>query len=317
MDRKELLQKLIGCILVTLLFVACGTSQPTPTPTSFPATNTPAPTRTLPPPTPASHSDLPIDSLAFSLPGMDEIIVTHLDYPSANGSLLPVDVYNPPDSTGRDPLPVVIFVMGMPDWAPHISEPLKEMSQYVSWGRLVAASGLVAITYQTEQHDDLDAVVGWIQENGHLYRMDPHRIGLWSCADSSPTAMSFAMQEGRGFLKFAVFYYGQMLTPDNKFRDGINDMCSRSGCYAAELKDVAQLHTDLPLLIVRAGRKPMLRYVNDSIDHFLDVGLASDMDITLIEFAEGRHKFEQTMKSHPRSAEIIEQTLEFMRTRIQ
>ncbi len=48
MDRKELLPKLIGCILVTLLFVACGTSQPTPTPTSFPATNTPAPTSTLP-----------------------------------------------------------------------------------------------------------------------------------------------------------------------------------------------------------------------------------------------------------------------------
>jgi acetyl esterase/lipase len=312
--NKRLLPQMIGLALVSLLFAACGTFQPTPAPTLIPPTNTPAPTDTpQPAPTRESHSDLPVDSLAFSLPGMDEVVVTHLDYPSTDGSPLPMDVYYPLDSAGRGPLPVVIFVMGYADWAPYISEPLKEMSYYVSWGRLVAASGLIAITYQTEQSDDLEAVVVWLQENGQLHHMDPHRIGLWSCSANSPTAMSFAMEEGRDFLKFAVFYSGQMLTPDNEFRNGINDMCERAGCYAAELKDVTQLRTDLPLLIVRAGRDPM-RYVNDSIDHFVDVALASDVNVTLIEFEEGTHGFDENMRSHPRSAEIIEQTLEFMRT---
>jgi acetyl esterase/lipase len=318
MNRKRLLPRIMSLTMVWLLVAACGAVQPTPRPTPIPPTNTPAPTDT-PQPTArrTSLSDLPTDTLALSLPGMKQIVVSHVDYPSADGSPLPLDIYTPPDSAGRDPLPVVVFVMGTADWAPYLSYPLKEESQYISWGRLVAASGLIAITYQTERHDDLEAVMAWIQENGHLYGMDPHRIGLWSCADNSPTAVSFAMQEARDYLKFAVFYYGQMLTPDNEFRDGINEMCARSGCYAAELKDVTQLRTDLPLLIVRGGREPMLRYVNDSIDHFLDFALAGDVDVTLIEFEEGRHRFEEEMRTNPRSAEIIEQTLEFMKTRLQ
>ena len=87
-------------------------------------------------------------------------------------------------------------------------------------------------------------------------------------------------------------------------------------CYAAELKDVTQLRTGLPLLIVRAGRDPM-RYVNDSIDHFVDVASDGDVDVTVFEFEEGRHAFDEEMRSHPKSAEIIEQTLEFTRTRFQ
>lgn len=268
-------------------------------------------------PTAESHSDLPTDTLALSLPGMDEVVVTHPTYPSAAGSPLPLDVYSPPAASGSDSLPVVIFVMGFPDSAPTLGGPLKEKTQYISWGRLVAASGLIAITYQTERHDDLEAVVAWIQENGHLYHMDPQRIGLWSCADSSPTAMSFAMQEDRDYLKFAVVYYGQMLTPDNRFRDGINDMCSRSGCYAAELEDVTQLRRDLPLLIVQGRRRPMLGYVNDSIDHFVDVARASDVNLTLIEFKEGKDSFEELMKTHPRSVEIIEDTLAFMKVSVE
>ena len=116
MNHKKLLPNMIGLTMVSLLFAACGAVQPTPTPTLIPPTNTPAPTDTpLPAPTPQSHSDLPIDALAFSLPGMDEVVVTHLEYPSADGLPLPMDVYNPPDSAGRDPLPAVIFVMGYAD----------------------------------------------------------------------------------------------------------------------------------------------------------------------------------------------------------
>jgi acetyl esterase/lipase len=336
MNHKTLIRLMVGLAILSLLLAACGAFQPTliptlipptespapidtaqPAPTLIPPTNTPASTDTPPPAaTPRSNSDLPLDNLAFSLPGMDEVIVTHLDYPSADGSPLPMDVYSPPDSEGLVPLPVVIFVMGYADSAPSRAEPLKEQNNYVSWGRLVAASGLIAVTYQTEQADDLEAVAAWIQENGHIHHMDPNRIGLWSCEASSLTAVSFAMQEGRDFLKFAVFYYGQMLTPDNEFRDGINDMCARSGCYSAELKDVTRLRTDLPLLIVRAGREPM-RYVNDSIDHFVDVALVSDVNLTLIEFEEGKRYFEEFQRHNPRSAEIIEQTLEFMRTQFQ
>lgn len=247
---------------------------------------------------------------------MDEVAVKHLEYPSADGSLLPMDIYAPPDSAGRDPLPVLIFVMGYPNGAPYLSEPLKEMSQYVSWGRLVAAAGIIGITYETEQPDDLQAVVAWLQENGSLHDMDPSRIGLWSCSANSPTAMSYAMGEGREFLRFAVFYYGQMLTPDQEYLKGISDMCSRSGCYAAELEKVGQLRTDLPLLIVRAGRDPM-RYANESIDHFVSVASDSDVDVTLIDFQEGGHAFDELMRSHPRAAEIIEETLEFAKARFQ
>jgi len=54
-----------------------------------------------------------------------------------------MDIYRPPAASRSLLLPAVIFISGigsldLPDWG-----------QNAGWGRLVAASGLIGITYQT------------------------------------------------------------------------------------------------------------------------------------------------------------------------
>lgn len=251
--------------------------------------------------------------LAYSLPDVGRVVVRNVEYRHVGKISLTMDIYYPPNTEADACLPVVIFIMGYADSAARrlVGSPLKDFEQYTSWGRLTAASGLVAVTYRTQQPDDLEVLVEYIRENGASLNMDSDRIGVWSCSANAPTAVSFAMQENRGYLKFAVFYYGHMLTPDNQLREEINSLCAPRGCYAVELKDVERLRKYFPLLIVRAGRDKV-PLVNESIDHFMSVAAASDVPVTSIAYQDGVHGFDFHQKNE-RSAEIIEQTLEFMR----
>lgn len=257
-------------------------------------------------------SDLPSDTLAYSLPQMDKVTIRHEAYPTAGDKPLTMDIFYPPVMGKEEKLPAVIFVMGYADSSPVTKGPLKDLSQIISWGRLTAASGLIAVTYQTERPDDLEAVVAYIRKRAADLQIDHDRIGLWSCSANCLTALSFAMNESLGHLKFAVFYYGLMLTPDNWLRKEINALCAPRGCYAAELKDVSQLRSDLPLLVVRAGRDN-IPYVNDSIDHFIDAARIKGVPLTRIDFENGVHAFDAQQKSDPRAGEIVKQTLEFMK----
>ena len=122
--------------------------------------------------------------------------------------------------------------MGFPDDSESLQSdglPLKDLGQILSWGRLTAASGLIAIAYQTMEPDDLASVVAYIQEHGASMNMNAEQIGLWAAFSNVPTAISYAMQEDREFVKFAVNYYGAMLTPDNEFREKTDAVCEDMG----------------------------------------------------------------------------------------
>jgi hypothetical protein len=260
-------------------------------------------------------SDFPSDTLAYSLPKMDEVLVRHEVYLVAAGKSLTMDVFYPPAMAEKAMAPVVIFVMGIPDSSPALKAPVKELSQYASWGRLTAAAGLIAVTYQTERPDDIEGLITYIQKNARSLSMDPDRIGLWACSGNCPRAVTFAMQENRDYLKFAVFYYGLMLSPDNWLRKEINTLVASRGGYAAELKDAGRFRADLPMLIVRAGRES-IPYVNDSIDHFVELAKKAGAPLTKVDFAEGVHGFDEQQRSDPRATEIVRQTLDFMKTNL-
>jgi|GEM_PF-395080 len=314
-------RRVVMSLTATVLgLVACGGPQPTSTP--LPPTPTPVPPTLqptdAPQPTNAAEPRPQYFNTAWadSYPDMHKVVVQNVTYRTVDDTSLTMDVYYPPDMKADERLPAVIFVFGYTDSAAKrlVGSPLKDYSQYTSWGRLTAASGLIALTYQTQQPDDLEAMVEYTRKNAASMNIDADRIGLWSCSANGPTAVSFAMQPGRGYLKCAVFYYAHMLTPDDKFRGQTNGMCASRGCYGAELRDVKELRKDLPLLVVRAGRDEV-PFVNESIDHFMSVAAPSDVQITLVEHAEGVHAFD-TERWSDRSRELIEQTLEFMRTNL-
>lgn len=258
-------------------------------------------------------SDLPIDVLAYSLPGMAAVTVRHGVFRVADGKPLTMDIFYPPELPNDAAAPAVIFVTAFPDTSPVTKgHPLKDLDSYISWGRLTAAAGLIAVTYQTEHADDLEALVAHIRDHAASLHISRDRLGIWSCSANGLAASSFVMGADRSYLRFAVFYYSLMLNPGDWLRQEINALCDQYGCYSAELRSISRIPTALPLLIVKCGRDT-IPFVNDSIGHFAGLARAGKAQLTLIEFEAGVHAFDVEQRTDPRAAEIVKQTLEFMK----
>src|SRR5262245_54221669 len=91
--------------------------------------------------------------VVLQLPGTESVVVRRdIEYAASDAGPLTLDLYRPP-SSGSNRLPVVIFVTGYTD----VGVPLmlgckfKEMEIYISWGKLVAAEGMAAITFDSRQ----------------------------------------------------------------------------------------------------------------------------------------------------------------------
>jgi len=249
---------------------------------------------------------------------MDEVKVRRdVKYKTSNDTPLAMDIYYPPNLKIGSRLPVVIFVNGFPDVGTQkkIRLKLKDMGQYKSWGELTAASGLIAITYETIQPDaDIENLIDYVRKNGSSLNIDANSICIWACSGNVPTALWIIKQKSREYLRCAVLYYGVMTTADQKHQAMIDSRAQKSGFFPGGLKNIKHLYHDVPLFIVRAGLDKF-PYVNQTIDHFLNEALSRNDSIVFINYNDGQHAFDMD-DDKPRSREIIKQTLEFMKTHL-
>jgi acetyl esterase/lipase len=172
------------------------------------------------------------------------------------------------------------------------------------------------VAYDTNNKDDLENIIKHIQQNGADLGIDGNRLGFFSMSSSGGLASNVAFQEGRKYLKFAVFYYAWIMTPDNFERDQEDVASKQFGCLCAELPGVKQLRTDLPVLAVRPGRDSTHNVA--VIDHFAELAKEAGVPLTLIRFDQGIHAFDWFNRTPPgenrdKAVEIIKQTLEFMK----
>lgn len=244
--------------------------------------------------------------VVYKLPEMSKVTVQKgIVYKSTEEKDLAIDLYVPPSLNENDKLPAVIFALGYPDFNLH------EMQSYISWGKLVASNGMVGINYETSDPvADLSDLVTYIRENADSLNIDENRIGIWSCSGNVPVALSYLYKSNKPYFKFGVFYYGLMNTPDNKFQQEVDALSSSYGFTNPQMEPSYQLPEDLPMLIVRSGRDN-LPNINNTIDHFLTIGLSKNMPVTLINFSDGQHAFD-IMNDNVESRRIIKQTLSFM-----
>ena len=76
--------------------------------------------------------------------GMDKVTVkSNLKYTEVNNPHLLMDVYHPPNLAKNERRPAVLFIHG---GAGAETAP-KDWGIYTPWGRLVAASGLIGVTF--------------------------------------------------------------------------------------------------------------------------------------------------------------------------
>jgi hypothetical protein len=269
-----------------------------------------------------SEDTKPVDiskkELVYRIPNMDDVKVRRdVEYKATDACVLTMDIYYPPDSeSGGARLPAVVIVAGYPDagFEANIGCKFKEMASNICWGRLTAASGLVAITYTNrEPATDLNALLRHIRQNADALGIDEDRIGLWASSGNVPLALSALMQEDTEFLKCAALCYGYTL--DLEGSTGVSDAARMWGfANPCAGRGVADLPRALPLFIARAGRDELPR-LNETLDRFLCQALTHNLPVTFVNHADAPHAFDLLHDSET-SREIIKLILAFLRVHL-
>ena len=229
----------------------------------------------------------------FTLPGMEKVTVANIPYKEG----LTMDVYYPPGFDFSSPVPAVIFVNGIgdPGLISTYGSKFKEMSIFISWAQLAAASGLIGINYETTSDPlrDTRDLLDFILTDAPWLGLDKDHLCLWSASSNVPVALAvIADKEGeyQKSLSCAVVYYGFDETGKIKLSP-----------------------SNLPLLVVTAGQDELS--TNAGIDRLIAAAKVAGLSVDAIEYKEGVHGFDIKQDTDETRA-IVSRTLEFMKEKL-
>jgi hypothetical protein len=250
----------------------------------------------------------------YRLPGMDDVEVRRdVEYLAGGAGARTMDIYRPRDFQNGLRPPAVVIVAGYPDagFQRIVGCGFKEMGSTVSWARLLAASGLAAITYANREPEaDLRALLRHVRRNAAAVEIDADRIGLWASSGNAPLALSALMREDSGPLRCAALCYGYML--DAEGYPVVADAASKFGfANPCAEKSVADLPEGLPLFVARAGRDETPG-LNETIDRFVAEALKHNLPITIANHSDAPHAFD-LFHDGETTREIVRQVLAFLR----
>jgi dienelactone hydrolase len=258
-------------------------------------------------------AERPIDfrplRVVHSVPGMDRTQRQRdLVYKSLPAATLRMDIYRPEQAVGgARPAVILVHGDGPPDWL----KDIKDWGQYVSWGELLAASGLTAITFNhrstegwtriADAASDVEDLVTLVRARANSYQIDPERLGIWvaSAGGYLGTHVALANQPS---VRCLVIYYG-LMAPG-----------SAAGIDTERFSMPARIGNDGPSIFV--GRAGLDRAgLNQTLDHFAETAIYAGLDVELHNHASGRHAFD-LLDPGPRSSEIIARSIQFLTSRL-
>lgn len=261
--------------------------------------------------------------IVYSVPGMDKV-ETRLDivYRRDGTAEMKADVYMPPGLPADARLPAVIFIHGGP--LGRIVSPgagAKDWGVYRSYGRLMAASGLVGVTFDHRylsmsvkdletSFSDVEALIAFVRANASSFHIDPDRIALWGFSGGGPH-LSLGLRGGNTFVRCVVSYYAVLDLTADAARTGQNPQTLERFSPASYVtKDAKYLP---PVLIGRAGLDSA--GINKSVELFVSRMLAQNADINVLSQPFGRHGFD-IYDDTDQSREVIAATVAFVKDRL-
>jgi acetyl esterase/lipase len=275
------------------------------------------------------QDDFRLKPVVYAIPGMEEAIVQKdITYKTVDGNALKLDVYYPSDYDGETRLPAVIFVHG--DGPTEFLKDAKDWAAYTSWGQLVAASGMIAVTFNHrstemltklyEAASDVDDLIEFVRDDSKMLGVDANRLAIWVCSAGGPIGLRSAIRDAPPYIRCLVSYFAisdlkvYYEEPEEEtefpgpplpaFSQEVFDEFSGAAQVSRESGNIA------PMLIVRAGLDdPRL---NASIARLVTVAVAKNVNIDFMNHATGHHAFD-ILDDDERSSAIIRATLEFLR----
>jgi hypothetical protein len=252
--------------------------------------------------------------VALKLPGMEDAIVKK-DITYLNNSVLnrKMDIYYPPKFDFKRNIPAIIFISGCPDTSmvKLAGNEFRKWSTYTSWCKLVAASGMAAIVYETgDPKDDLIALTEYINSNLDKLSINKNSIGAFVCSGHTPNAVSYILNSPSNIFNCAVLYYGFFLTQDFEYLSTIEGLLIDKGFQKPPiLTDPINWNKNVSILIIRAGMDNV-PYLNQSMQNFFNNAIKQNLPITLINYPQGVHGFD-VYTDNETTRLIISNTLEF------
>ena len=260
---------------------------------------------------PTERHPIALKKVVYEIPGMESAVVRRdVPYGTAGAAAVTMDLYYPSAAVTGVAWPAVVVVLGYPPREPNpLGCAFKEMEWSVSWGRLIAASGIVAIFCTNRDPEaDLRTLLGHIREHAEALRIDRRRIGLFASSGSGPLALSAVIAE-RGDIGCAALCCP--LTLDAGGSTAIAESAAKWGFVNPTAgKAVSDLPPDVPLFVARAGQDEFPR-LNEALDRFVADALARDLPLTTVNHAGAPHAFDLVHDSDA-TREIIRQLLRFL-----
>jgi dienelactone hydrolase len=253
--------------------------------------------------------------VVMTLPGMDKVQVTKdLRYSDRTEPQLAMDVYRPPGLKAADRRAAVIFIHGGgPPGA-----PMKEMGVYTSYGRLIAAQGLVAVTFThrlgypktliLEGGQDVAAAIAYVRAHAAELNIDPGRLCLAAFSAGGPMLSPY-LRDAPGYIRCIVAYY-----PIAEIEDSAVHKASETPETLAAWSPLRQLDKPgrkAPMYLARAGHDEIPQLLG-GLDRFIAEAVKRDYPITLANNPGAPHGFDITEPT-PRTLEILDETFAFLK----
>lgn len=256
--------------------------------------------------------------VVMTLPGMDQVKVTkNLRYQPDAPAHVAMDVYRPPGLNPGDRRPAVILIHGGgPPGA-----PMKEMGVYASYGRLIAAQGLVGVTFThrlgypktliREGAADVAAAIAHVRAHAAELNVDPDRLCLAAFSAGGPMLAPY-IADAPPWLRCIVAYYPIMEIEESVVHK------------AAETPDTLAAHSPLrrlaspgrkaPMFLARAGADEIPQLLA-GLDRFIAEAIRTDYPLTLANNPGAPHGFD-IAEPTARTLEILEATFAFERSHL-
>jgi acetyl esterase/lipase len=266
---------------------------------------------------PAQAEDMTRRRIVYSVPDMDRVAVSRgRIYRTVDGESLGFDCYSPPGLPADAQRPAVILIHGGPIAAGMAPQG---WGIYRSYGELIAASGLVAVTFKHRFYapdrlggaaEDVASLLKYVREHARDLHIDPDRLALWAFSGGGPL-LSPAFRDPQPYIRCLVAYYAPLdyrNAPANFFGAPVpEETLERLSPFPRASKSPGPWP---PIFLARAGRD--IPWIKDSVDAFVRAALEKGLTIDLMNHPRGRHSFD-ILDADERSREIIGRTISYLR----